>query len=93
MGKSDALAGGKKSATFNATEDVYYIYVYRGQGGHQKAGEFFVRAFYHYEHFHGITVAENDGELFFDEKVGLRGGSESTLRWGKLIEDKGPTQL
>lgn len=31
QGKSDSMSGGKKRATFKATDPVYFIYVYRGK--------------------------------------------------------------
>ncbi len=33
VGKSDALSGGKKSASFLVDQPMYYVYVYRGAVG------------------------------------------------------------
>ncbi len=53
-----------------------------------------VRAFFQYEHSHGVTVAKDDGNL---ELVILSEHDTDNLRykltWGPLMEDRGPTNM
>lgn len=70
QGKSDSINGGKKRAIFEATEPVYFIYVYRGKQKYQEDAEFFVRAYYEKRQRHqGILLAKDDGKIAINMKM------------------------